>query len=94
MAIQLNLCDVKVYNNRGIAYSQKSEFDLAIADYNTAIELNPQFALVYYNRGEAWLRLREWEKAKSRLDHCQENGYGYHRGHSATITKSSGICYT
>ena len=29
-----------------------------------AIKLNPGFAEAYYIRGEAWLHLGEWEKAK------------------------------
>ena len=31
------------------------------------IELNPDDAKAYCNRGEAWLHLQEWEKAKSDL---------------------------
>ena len=33
----------------------------------TAIQLNPDDADVYCNRGEVWLHLQEWEKAKSDL---------------------------
>jgi len=31
--------------NRGMAYLQIGDHDRAIADYNRAIELNPQFAM-------------------------------------------------
>ena len=46
----------------------------AIKDYNSAIGLNPEFAPTYYNRGEAWLRLGEWEKAKSDLTVAEQKG--------------------
>lgn len=39
--------------NRGIAYAKKDAFGKAIADYNQAIQLNPDDAEAYYNRGLA-----------------------------------------
>ena len=41
------------FNNRGIAYSNKGQYDLAIADYNQAISLKPDYAAAFYNRGVA-----------------------------------------
>jgi len=41
------------YDNRGNAKKNKGDFDGAIADYNRAIELNPQDAGAYNNRGIA-----------------------------------------
>ena len=41
------------YNNRGIAYGEKFEYDRAIADYNRAIQLDPKLAFAYYNLGNA-----------------------------------------
>ena len=46
----------------------------AIKDYNPAIGLNPELAPAYYNRGVAWLRLREWERAKSDLTVARDMG--------------------
>ena len=46
---------------------KKSDFDCAIADYTKAIDLKPDFAEAYYNRGEARLYLQEWEDAQSDL---------------------------
>ena len=48
----------------------KANFDKAIEDYSKAIELNPNLGLAYYNRGEAWLHLKEWDKARSDLIDC------------------------
>src|SRR6516165_4910804 len=39
------------YNNRGLAYDGKEEHDRAIADFDRAIELNPDDAVAYDNRG-------------------------------------------
>ena len=73
--IQLQPNDAEAYNNRGVAYYRKGEINFAIKDYNRAMNLNPDFvAKVYCNRGEAWLRLREWGKAKSDLTAARDMG--------------------
>jgi tetratricopeptide (TPR) repeat protein len=57
-----------------MAYGDKGDFDRAIADFTTAIYLDPELALVYYNRGEAWLHLGKWEDAKSDLTTASNMG--------------------
>jgi tetratricopeptide (TPR) repeat protein/S1-C subfamily serine protease len=42
------------YNNRGNLYDEQGKPDLALADYNRAISLNPNHALAYYNRGNLY----------------------------------------
>ena len=50
----LNVADRAIaYGNRGIAFAGKDDFDRAIADYDQAIKLDPNFADAYYNRGIA-----------------------------------------
>jgi tetratricopeptide (TPR) repeat protein len=44
----------RVYNNRGNAHKARSDVNGAIADYNEAIRLDPQYALAYNNRGNAY----------------------------------------
>ena len=45
-----------VYNNRGRLWLLiKGDKDLAIADFNKAIELKPQYTEAYYWRGAIWL---------------------------------------
>ncbi len=89
-AIQFKPDYAVAYNNRGRAYGGKGEVDgltlrlesptskraviRAIKDYNPAIGLNPELAPAYYNRGVAWLRLREWERAKSDLTLARNKG--------------------
>ena len=73
--IQLRPNEAEAYNNRGVAYYKKGEINLAVKDYNRAMNLNPDFvAKVYCNRGEAWLRLGEWEKARADLTDARVMG--------------------
>jgi len=44
------------FNNRGVAYDDKGQFDLAITDYNQAIRLEPNSADAFNNRGNAYNR--------------------------------------
>ena len=44
---------------------KQQEYEEAIKHYTEAIELKPDLAVAYSNRGEIWLHLQEWEKAKS-----------------------------
>ena len=57
----------EAYAHRGLAYGVKGDFESEIKDYNTAIEKKPDYAEAYAFRGVTWLRLSEWEKAKSDL---------------------------
>lgn len=51
------------YNNRGIAYREKGEYDRAIADFTQAIKLNPKDVNPYLNRGVAYEKKREYDLA-------------------------------
>lgn len=52
-AIGLNPRHAGAYNNRGLAYCDKGDFDKAIQDYNTTMELGLDDAEAYINRGVA-----------------------------------------
>ena len=52
-----------VYYNRGSAYYSLGKHDLAIADYDKAIELNPKSPAVYVNRGVAYDKLGNMRQA-------------------------------
>ena len=39
------------YNNRAVAYFEKGEAEQALADFTKAIELKPDYAEAWYNRG-------------------------------------------
>jgi uncharacterized caspase-like protein len=52
-----------VYLQRGNAWYVKGDYDGAIADYNEAINRNPQFTDAYLNRGRAWFKRGDFSHA-------------------------------
>jgi tetratricopeptide (TPR) repeat protein len=51
------------YANRGLAYAGKGLYDLAIADYDTAIKAKPGYEKAYFNRGNAYYAKGQYEEA-------------------------------
>jgi tetratricopeptide (TPR) repeat protein len=56
------------YNNRGVAYKTKEAYDLALQDYNQAIQLNPSAANHYNNRGIIYRIKHEYDRAIADYD--------------------------
>jgi tetratricopeptide (TPR) repeat protein len=69
------------YNNRGMWWKEKGEYDIAIGDYNEAIRLDPTFAWPYLHRGVVWAIKKEYDRAISdfgdaiRIDPKNAQGY-------------------
>ena len=63
-AIELKPDYAAAYTNRGKAYQNTGDFDLAFQDHTAAIKLKPDYADAYFNRGKMWLHLRGWQKAR------------------------------
>ena len=40
-----------------LSFYNKGDYDAAIADYSRAIEIDPNYAFAYYNRGLAYRRI-------------------------------------
>jgi tetratricopeptide (TPR) repeat protein len=53
----------EAFNNRGVAYRLKGDYDRALADYAQAIKLNAKLAAVFVNRGVVYDK-------KGELDHA------------------------
>jgi tetratricopeptide (TPR) repeat protein len=63
------------YYTRGNAYARKRLYSSAIADYTSAIELNPKLAAAYNNRGNAytlWAYRRRDDRAIADYNHAVE----------------------
>ena len=56
------------YSNRGIILANGGQFDRAIADHTTAIELDPTSARAYINRANALFRARRYAEALADYD--------------------------
>jgi tetratricopeptide (TPR) repeat protein len=52
-----------IYNNRGIAYDDKGDYDRAIQDFNEAIQLDPNDETAYYDRGYAYNKKGDYDRA-------------------------------
>ena len=51
------------YYNRADAWLKKDDYNKAIADYNKAIEIDPNYAAAYNNRAIIWRKKGEYNKA-------------------------------
>lgn len=56
LAITLDRGFALAYLNRGDAYCRQGRYDLAVADYDRTVQLNPRRVEVYYRKGDAYER--------------------------------------
>jgi tetratricopeptide (TPR) repeat protein len=56
------------FDNRGVAYRRKGEYDRALQDYEQAIQLNPSNATAYNNRGIIYRIKGEYARAIADYD--------------------------
>ena len=55
--------EARAYLDRGFAYYEKGDYDLAIEDYTEAIRLRPEYASFYWFRGDAYLKKGDYDRA-------------------------------
>jgi tetratricopeptide (TPR) repeat protein len=73
------------YNNRGNRNFDRKEHDLALADYNESLRLNPRNSKTYTNRGTYWEHIKDYDRAIAdhseaiRLDANNQDAW-YNRG--------------
>ena len=53
-AIRLDPKDSAAYESRAFAWLEKNETDKALADFNSAIAICPEKAVLYAGRGRVW----------------------------------------
>jgi len=51
------------FDDRGLAYARKRNFDRAIQDYDQSLHLNPNSATAHYNRGVAYEFKHDYDRA-------------------------------
>jgi Flp pilus assembly protein TadD len=54
---------VKVHSERGIAYSEKGQYDLAIAEFNKALRIDPLEVGIYNDRGITFAKKGQYKLA-------------------------------
>jgi tetratricopeptide (TPR) repeat protein len=64
-ALEANPRDAKAYYLRGLANSEKGQYDQAIADFTKVLEINPKDAQAYLNRGRAYSDKKQYGRAVS-----------------------------
>jgi tetratricopeptide (TPR) repeat protein len=57
--------DARFYNNRGIAYGEKGQYDQAISEFDKAIQINPNYDKAYNNRGIVYRLRGQYDQAIS-----------------------------
>ena len=63
--IQLRASD---YTERGSRAHQRSEYEAALADYDMAIQLNPNYTQAYFNRGIVTIDMEQYTDALASFD--------------------------
>ena len=48
---------------RWLIYKEQKKWDLALTDYNKAMQINPKDADAYNNRGTLYYEQKKWDKA-------------------------------
>jgi hypothetical protein len=64
------------FNDEGRNLLQQSHYEEAIVKFCVALQLNPKFAGAYSNRGTAYQRLNESDRAQADFDKAKELGFG------------------
>ncbi len=61
--MQLSTRYTDVYYFRGISYGEKGQYDKAISDCSTAIEINPRYAEAYLNQERIYAVKGHYDRA-------------------------------
>ena len=65
------------YNLRGVAYANKGQYGLALADYKSALDMDKKFAEAFNNRGNLYVAMGQYENALRDFEEVQRIKPGY-----------------
>jgi tetratricopeptide (TPR) repeat protein len=68
----------------------KGEYDRAVADHTKTIELAPKWGQPYFSRAQAYVKLKQYDKAWADVDRCRTLGFPVEAGLLETLSKESG----
>jgi tetratricopeptide (TPR) repeat protein len=71
---EVEIKDADGYHGRGFTYFAKNQYDLAIADFTKALELDPNYLVAHYNRGVAYFDLGQYDQAIADFTKAMELG--------------------
>lgn len=74
-AIRKDKNNFEAWHRRGSCKITNADYEGALPDFDKAIELKPDYAPAYYNRGMAWFYLGEQDKACESWKMAEEAGY-------------------
>ncbi|HBR14734.1 MAG TPA: hypothetical protein DD723_04205 [Candidatus Omnitrophica bacterium] len=69
------------HNNRGQIYLETNQYDLALKDFNTAIEFLPEHHHAYYNKGLIYQNQEKYEMALEAYDTALKNKPDYSKAY-------------
>ena len=75
-ALALNSENPHIYNGMGITRHKMGNYEAANQLYSKAIEFSPD-AIYYCNRGESWIHLGDWDKAREDFAAAKEKAPGF-----------------
>ena len=58
------------YLKSGIAKAERGEYQAALIDLKKSIQIDPRNYIAYYNLGNIFRDLSDWEKAINAYTHC------------------------
>jgi superkiller protein 3 len=67
----------RYYNNIGLALYKQGRYSQAIDEYKRSAGLNPEYAVVYYNMGLAYLKTEDVLSARENFKKCLQIDPGY-----------------
>ena len=77
LALEKDVNNALVYNNRGFSYFHKGEYENALNDYNRAIMLSPKLKIAQYNKDELLKLLKEDEKFQKIIQKSERDNLDY-----------------